>query len=200
MSSAAKVKRPATYEELCRLPENMVGEILDGDLHASPRPAIPHAAAGSALGGELVGPFQRGRGGPGGWWLLYEPEIHLAADIVVPDWAGWRVERMPRIPAVPFLTLAPDWLCEILSASTERIDRTKKLAIYAREGVKHAWLVNPTLRTIEVLRLEGGRWVLVGSHEGDTRIRAEPFEAIELDLGLLWAVSRAPEEPSSDSR
>ena len=198
MPSAAKLKRPATYEQLCRLPDNVVGEIIDGDLYASPRPATPHAVAGSALGGELLGPFQRGRGGPGGWWLLYEPELHLGPDVVVPDWAGWRVERLPRIPAAPFLTLASDWVCEILSGSTERIDRVKKLAIYAREGVKHAWLVNPLLRTLEVLRLESGRWVLLATHEGDATLRAEPFDAIELELALLWAAFRAEESGSEE--
>ena len=189
MSSAAKVKRPATYEDLCRLPENMVGEILNGDLHASPRPALPHAVTASAVGNQIGPPFNDGRGGPGGWWSILEPELHLGQDVVVPDWGGWRRTRVPRIPAEPFMTLAPDWACEVLSASTERIDRIKKLAIYAREDVKHVWLVNPLQRTLEVLRLESGRWVVVGSHEGDSPVRAEPFDAIELEMERLWAAS-----------
>jgi Uma2 family endonuclease len=195
MSSTARVKRMATYEDLRDLPENVVGEILDGDLYASPRPATPHAAAASVLGGELMGPFQHGRGGPGGWWLLIEPELHLGPDVIVPDWSGWRVTRLPRLPAAAFLTVAPDWVCEILSGSTERIDRVKKLAVYAREQVKHTWLVNPVHRTLEVLRLEAGRWVLIGTHEGDSRVQAEPFDAIDLDLALLWAAFSPPEEP-----
>jgi Uma2 family endonuclease len=193
MSSGARVKRAATYEDLKRLPDNVVGEILDGDLYASPRPATPHSAAASVLGGELMRPFQHGRGGPGGWWLLLEPELHLGEDIVVPDWAGWRVGRLPRVPSAPFLTVAPDWACEILSASTERLDRVRKLALYAREGVGHAWLVNPSQRTLEVLRLEAGRWFLLATHEGEALVRAEPFEALELELALLWAAFSPPE-------
>ncbi|HSB61636.1 MAG TPA: Uma2 family endonuclease [Vicinamibacteria bacterium] len=200
MSSATRVKRTATYEDLCRLPDNVVGEILDGDLYTSPRPSTPHAAAASVLGGELMGPFQHGRGGPGGWWLLLEPELHLGPDIVVPDWAGWRVERLPRIPAAAFLTIPPDWVCEVLSGSTERLDRVKRLAVYAREDVRHAWLVNPIQRTLEVLRLESRRWVLICTQEGDARVRAEPFDAIDLDLALLWAAFSPPEEPSPADR
>jgi Uma2 family endonuclease len=121
--------------------------------------------------------------------------MHFGSDVVVPDWAGWRVERLPRIPAAAFLTLAPDWICEILSASTERIDRVKKVAIYAREGVQHVWLVNPLQRTLEILKLDQGRWVVSGSYAGDSAVRAEPFDAIELDLTRLWAASPPLEEP-----
>lgn len=189
MSSPAK--RAATYEDLLSLPGNVVGEIIDGEMYASPRPALSHAIAGSALGGQLTPPFNDGRGGPGGWLLVYEPELHLGPDIVVPDWAGWRRERLPSDLTVPFMTSAPDWVCEIVSRSTERVDRVKKLTLYAREGVQHAWLVNPLLRTLEVYRLESKRWVLIGTHEGDTPVRAEPFDAIELELARLWAGSPA---------
>lgn len=185
--AARKTRPPATYDDLLRIPDDKIAEILDGELHVSPRPATPHAVAGSAIGGQLLGPFNDGRGGPGGWWLLYEPELHLGQDIAVPDWAGWRRERVPHIPPAPFLTVPPDWVCEILSPSTERMDRVKKLPVYAREGVHHAWLANPLQRTLEVLRLEGGRWVLIASHEGDTLVRVEPFDAVELELARLWA-------------
>jgi Uma2 family endonuclease len=131
-----------------------------------------------------------GRGGPGGWWLLYEPELHLAEDTVVPDVAGWRRARMPKPPSEIAFTLAPDWVCEVVSPSTERIDRASKLGIYAREGVHHAWLVNPIARTLEVFRLEAGRWVLIGTHADDALVRAEPFEAVEMDLLHLWGESR----------
>jgi Uma2 family endonuclease len=188
-SATKKPSGRATYEDLLRVPANKVAEILDGELYASPRPATPHALSGSVLGQELTGPFQKGRGGPGGWWLPYEPELHLAEDVAVPDWAGWRRERMPRIEPAPFITIAPDWVCEILSPSTESLDRVKKLPVYAREGVKHAWLLNPLQRTLEVLRLQEGRWVLIASHEGDAVVRVEPFDAIELELSLLWAGS-----------
>jgi Uma2 family endonuclease len=184
--SLPPVKRRATYEDLMAVPDHKVAEILDGELHVSPRPSIPHALASSRLGGDIIGPFDAGRGGPGGWWILFEPELHLADDVVVPDLAGWRRERLPQVPPDPFLSVAPDWACETISPSTERIDRGKKLRIYARERVGHVWLVNPSPATLEVYRLEGGHWVLLSSHEGDALVRAEPFEAIEVDLKRLW--------------
>jgi Uma2 family endonuclease len=168
------------------VPENFVAEILGGELYASPRPASPHARAAGKLAIKIGGPFEEGENGPGGWWFLPEPELHFGTDIVVPDIAGWRRERMPRIPNVAHFTLAPDWLCEVLSPSTQDIDRRKKLPIYAREGVSHVWLVDPLLQTLEVLRLESQRWSLVAGHEGDAIVRAEPFDAIELALRSLW--------------
>lgn len=188
-------KRPATYEDLLALPEHMVGQIVDGELIAMPRPASPHAMASSSLQGEFYGPFQRGRGGPGGWWLLVEPELHFGQDVLVPDLAGWRRERMPEIPNAPYFTLAPDWVCEVLSPSTASLDRVKKKRIYAREGVRHVWLVDPKERTLEVFRLEGGRWVELGTYTGDERVRAEPFEAVELELGILWLPESTPKTP-----
>ena len=180
------LKKGATYADLRAVPENFVAEILGGELYASPRPASPHALAAMALSTKLAGPFHFGENGPGGWWLLNEPELHFGADVLVPDIAGWRRERMPAIPNVSHFTLPPDWLCEVLSPSTERIDRQKKLTIYAREGVKHVWLVNPVLETLEVLRLDSERWSLIAVHEGHGAVRAEPFGAIELPLGALW--------------
>lgn len=166
-----------------------MAEIVDGVLIVNPRPAFPHAAASSALGEELGGPFKRGRGGPGGWVLLDEPELHLGPepDVLVPDLAGWRRERMAEMPRGAFTTLAPDWVCEVLSPSTEAVDRGDKLPIYARELVRHAWLVDPLVRTLEVLRLEDGAWRIVGTWHDDAKVRAEPFDAIELELALLWA-------------
>lgn len=181
-----RAKRPATYDDLRQVPDQFVAEILGGELHTSPRPAQRHAEAGAGLVGALRGPFDRGRGGPGGWRILYEPELHLMADVVVPDLAAWRRERLPNISNAAFFELAPDWVCEVLSPSTVSIDRVKKLAIYARERVAHTWLVDPIARTIEVLRLENGRWVIVAIFSDLAVVRAEPFEAIELDLSLLW--------------
>ncbi len=176
----------ATYEDVLAAPENKVAEILDGELVLSPRPAARHALAGSRLGADLGSFFDRGRGGPGGWWILDEPELHFGDDVLVPDLAGWRRERMPAIPDVPFFTLAPDWVCEVLSPSTERIDRGKKLRIYAEAGVAHAWLVNPVEHTLEVLRLREGAWTIVAVFTGGEAVRAEPFDAVELELGALW--------------
>ena len=177
------------------MPDHLVAEILDGELYTSPRPAPRHADASSGLGGALRGPFDRGRGGPGGWRILFEPELHLGqdgADIAVPDLAGWRRERLPRLPDEAFFRLAPDWVCEVLSPSTAAIDRVKKLTIYAREGVSHAWLADPIARTLEVLRLESGRWMIAGTWAGAAVARAEPFETLEIDLTLLW------EEPAAE--
>lgn len=185
---ADPAKRRATYQDILDAPEHLVAEILDGDLSLMPRPAKPHAAAATALGEELGPPFKRGRGGPGGWILLFEPEIHLGADVLVPDLAGWRRERLPVLSnEEPYFTLAPDWACEVLSQATEAIDRGRKLRIYAREQVSHVWLVNPLARTLEVLRRDGVEWRIRAVHAEDAKVRAEPFDAIELDLSILWA-------------
>jgi Uma2 family endonuclease len=179
--------RPATYEDLVALADTLVAEIVNGELHASPRPAPRHALAGSAIGGRLVLPYQDGAGGPGGWWILDEPELHLGRDVLVPDLAGWRRSRMPRLPDTAHFPLAPDWICEVLSPSTAQLDRARKPGIYARERVAHAWLIDPLARTLEVLRLEHGRWVILGTHAGSEVVRAEPFAEIDLELDALWA-------------
>ena len=179
--------KPATYEDLFDLPEHVVGEIIGGRLISHPRPAPKHAIAYSALGFELGGPFDRGRGGPGGWWILDEPELHLGDDILVPDIAGWRRERMPSPPSTPWFELPPDWACEILSPSTARVDRAEKLPIYARHGVRHVWLVDPDLRTLEVFENRGGQWVLLTVLEGGADVSQPPFDAISFGLGGLWA-------------
>jgi Uma2 family endonuclease len=185
------VRRFATYADLLKAPDGLVAEIVDGELHTSPRPAPRHAVAASELGAELGPPFSRGRGGPGGWWILDEPELHLGKDILVPDLAGWRRERLPAIKDTPpYFTIVPDWVCEVLSPSTQRFDRIKKLRVYAREGVKHAWLVHPGERTLEVLRLESGRWSIVATFADDALVRAEPFAAVAIDLLSLWGESR----------
>jgi Uma2 family endonuclease len=186
--------RPATYEDLVNVPEHLVAEIVDGELWASPRPAPKHAWAYSSLAAIIVAPFSHGRDGPGGWRIVAEPELHLGHDVLVPDVAGWRRERMPRLPETAFFPLAPDWICEIVSPSTVRLDRTKKLRVYGREGVRHAWIVDPLACTLEVLRLENDRWVKLATHGGTDRLRAEPFGALDLELPLLW------DEPLSAER
>ena len=181
------LKKGATYADLCAVPEDFVAEILGGELYATPRPAFGHVHIASALGMLLGGPFQFGVNGPGGWVILDEPELHLGADIVVPDLAGWRRERMPAAAAAAFVTLVPAWICEVLSPATENIDRVKKLKIYAREGVGHVWLLSPVLKTLEVWRLQRQVWSLVATYGESERVRAEPFDAIELALEGLWA-------------
>lgn len=181
-------RRLALYDAYCAVPEHQRAEVIDGTLYVSPRPAPRHANATSVLGGELNGAFQRGRGGPGGWWILDEPELQLVElEPIVPDLAGWRIERMPTLPDAACFTLAPDWICEVLSRSTEAIDRHKKLPLYARHGVRHVWLIDPIAKMLEVHTLDDDhRWRDVRIYEGDVRVRAEPFAAIELDLSALW--------------
>jgi len=174
-------------------PPEMVAEILNGELHVRPRPARPHANATTRLSALLSMPFLFGTGGPGGWVILNEPELHLGPrpDKLVPDIAGWRRERLPGAiggdDAPAHYDLAPDWVCEVLSKSTRRIDKIQKMRIYAREGVRNVWHVDPVAQTLEIFRLEGRHWLLVDSVAGDERVRAEPFEAFELDLALIWA-------------
>ena len=175
-----------TYEDLLGLPDHVVGEIVGGELYISPRPASPHARASTVLGADIGGAFDRGRGGPGGWWILLEPELHIHADVLVPDLAGWRRERMPHIPDVAFFELAPDWVCEVVSPHTARLDRTRKMPAYARCGVSFLWLVDPVARVLEAYRLTDQAWLLESSHGGEEKVRVVPFEAVEIDLGALW--------------
>ncbi|MEA3411115.1 MAG: Uma2 family endonuclease [Pseudomonadota bacterium] len=180
-------ERKPGYKDILSLPENQVGEILNGDLYTHPRPAPRHARATTALTGKLWEPFDGGSGGPGGWWIIDEPEIHFGEDIVVPDIAGWRRERLPGLPDSAWFELAPDWVCEILSPSTARTDRVIKMPIYARENVSHLWLVDPDARTLEVYRLhDQGRWLLHETLSDDDTVQQPPFEAISFCLGNLW--------------
>lgn len=183
-------KQKATYEDLMAVPDNLVAEIIDGELFTSPRPTLPHAQSSSQIVADLLGSFGGPPGDrgsqPGGWWILFEPELHLGEDVVVPDVAGWRRSRLLALPDVVGITLAPDWVCEVASPSTSRIDRNRKMPIYAREGVGHLWIVHPLLRTLEVYRLEAGRWVVASNHGGSDHASAEPFDAVELDLSRWW--------------
>lgn len=188
MANAPK-KRRATYADIEALPENVVGEIIDGELFVMPRPRPKHANTLGNLRDELRGPFQRGRGGPGGWWILPEPEVHLVPDEpVVPDIAGWRRARMPELPDSPKIRVGPDWVCEVLSDTTEIHDRRDKMPLYARHGVGHVWLVDPILRYLEAFWNDDGAWrrVGVGKWRDDAKVRIAPFEAVEVELSALW--------------
>lgn len=176
----------ATYQDVIDAPEHMVAELIRGALHLQPRPASPHARAQSMLTVEVGGPFDRGRGGPGDWWILVEPELHLGEDVLVPDLGGWRRDRMPVMPSVPFFTLAPDWVCEVLSPWTRRIDLTDKREIYGEAGVGHLWLVDPIDRTLEVFARRDGAWVLVTALADEAEVKAPPFEAVGFPLSALW--------------
>jgi Uma2 family endonuclease len=197
MGHPAERLRRATYADLEAVPANKVAELIRGVLHVMPRPAPRHARASSSLGVEIGGPFDKGRGGPGGWWILDEPELHFPdpapvqpgdIDAIVPDLAGWQRLRMPELPETAYFELAPDWICEVLSKSTEELDRGEKMPIYAREGVAHAWLVDPIARTLEAYVLRPDRrWSDPQIHKGAARVWVPPFEAVELDLSALWA-------------
>jgi Uma2 family endonuclease len=178
---------PATYEDLLKLPDHIVAEIVDGELFTSPRPASKHARASSVLGGKLGPPFDHGEGGPGGWWIIDEPELHLGRDVLVPDLAGWRRERMPQFPDVAYFELVPDWVCEVVSPYTARLDRVYKMPKYAAHSVAQLWLIDPSAKSLEVLRLQKREWLLIGTHRDDDRVRAEPFDAVEIALQPLWS-------------
>jgi len=180
-------RREATYADLEELPPHHVGELIGGELYVSPRPRPRHSRAAFRLSNAL-GPFDEdpGEEGPGGWVLLIEPELHLGEEVLVPDLAGWRRERMPVLPDEVGIELAPDWVCEVLSPSTAALDRNRKMGSYAREGVRHLWLVDPAAQSLEVFRLENGRWSMLGTHAGEVTVRAEPFEMRALELGRLW--------------
>ncbi|AWP22292.1 hypothetical protein C4901_02070 [Acidiferrobacter sp. SPIII_3] len=179
-------RRLVTYGDILALPEGVVGEVLSGALYTHPRPAPRHARAYSALGGNLGGLYDWGSDGPGGWWILDEPELHLGSDVIVPDLAGWERSHLPALPETAWFELAPDWACEILSPSTARIDRTLKMALYAREAVAHLWLVDPDARTLEAYRLHEGHWLLLTTLKDDDMVRQPPFDTMSFPLASLW--------------
>lgn len=189
-------RRPATYEDLFDLPEHLVGEILHGQLITQPRPGPRHARSASVVGAELMGPYDKGHGGPGGWWILDEPELHLGSHILVPDLAGWRRERMPVFPETAYFTLAPDWVCEVLSPGTARVDRVVKMPIYAEQGVEWIWLVDPDQRTLEVYRLLQGHWLLEQTAQQNDAVTAPPFAEHRFSLADLWAPMLPAEDAS----
>jgi Uma2 family endonuclease len=179
--------RRAIYEDLVALPEGMIGEIIGGVLYSQPRPAGPQTFVSSGLGVDVGGPFDRGRGGPGGWYLAYEPELHLGEDVLVPDLAAWRVERLPaEARKNAFFSIAPDWVAEIASPSTTHRDRLLKVPVYAAHAVRHLWLVEPVDGRIEAYVLEAARWVWLGTWADDAAAAIPPFDAVPLDLVRLW--------------
>ncbi|MDE2911506.1 MAG: Uma2 family endonuclease [Paracoccaceae bacterium] len=193
-----KETRRATYQDVLDAPPHKVAEVLAGTLHTHPRPAMRHAWASSILGGSLVNPFSRGSGGPGGWWIIDEPELHLGEDIVVPDLAGWRRETMPEYPDAAYCTIAPDWACEVLSPSTRRLDKSEKRDLYAREGVRHLWFVDPDARTLEAFELREGLWLLLATLADDVPVSLPPFDAITFPLDALWPEVIAGAEKADD--
>jgi Uma2 family endonuclease len=200
MNLAKKLVQPATLADLDKLPPTWRGEIIDGTLYAFPRPRFLHADLESSVVSDLHGPFHRGRGGPGGWWIVCEPGIQVArSPEFSPDVAGWRRERMPkRPPQNEPVTVVPDWICEILSPSTRSFDLIVKRRFYAEIAVGHLWYIDPAARLLTVSKLENGKWVELGVHGPDEKVRAEPFDAVELDLSAWWEGVDATDDESSD--
>lgn len=183
---AGQPKRPATYADLEAVPPHFVAEIIDGELVTHPRPSPRHGTTATSLADELTGPFQKARGGPGGWVFVVEPEVKFGDDILVPDIVGWRRERLPGYPDKNYFTIAPDWVCEVLSGSTEKRDRTLKMRIYADAGIPHLWLIDPRLQILETFENNAGRWTKIGDYNSDDEVRAPPFDAISFPLADLW--------------
>jgi Uma2 family endonuclease len=177
---------------LVALPDLYVAEIIGGELYASRPLAFRPNVARSVLLALIGRPYGLGKDGPGGWWILILPELHFGSDVVVPDLAGWRRSRMARLPNVDYFSVVPDWVCEVLSPPTVALDRAKKLPVYAREGVEHAWMLDADAQTLERLRLEDGHWSLHGVHGGNEVVRTEPFGEIDLELRLLCQAPPSP--------
>jgi len=194
--------RPVSYQDVLDAPEHKVAEIINGVFHLQAEPAPPHGEVADGLISFLRGPFQKGRGGPGGWWLKTEPELYFGNRdfrTLVPDVAGWRRDRLPTLPQRwSDLTVRPDWVCEIVSPSTSRIDRTEKMPIYAEAGIPHLWMIDPVAKTLEVYELRDERWTLMSTHAGDDDITALPFEALVMPLVDLWI--EADDEEKTDDR
>jgi Uma2 family endonuclease len=189
-------KKRATYEDLYNIPENMTGEIINGELIVHPRPSRKHTYAASALDKEIGPPYQFGRGGgPGGWIIIVEPEIRLGEHTMVPDLAGWKKERFPVEEDHNSISAAPDWVCEVISPSTLRTDKVEKMPIYAQFGIEHLWLIDPIAMTLDVFELGGDKWVLLGSFAQNDKARAAPFQEVEINLEDLWLTGPAPTKP-----
>jgi len=189
MSESAR-KRPA-YKDLYKIPENMTGEIINGELVVTPRPSRKHGYSTTALGAAVVPSYQFGRGGGlGGWVIIIEPEIGFGENIMVPDIAGWKEDRYPEEEPHNWISVVPDWICEVLSPNTLRVDKVRKMPIYARHGVPYFWLIDPAAETLDVFRLASGQWTLLGTYVEDDKVRAEPFGEIEINLSDLWQGGR----------
>jgi Uma2 family endonuclease len=184
------MEKRATYADLEAVPESLVGEIIGGQLVTHPRPSRRHATTLLALALEVANPFQKGLGGPGGWIFADEPELHLGEEVLVPDLAAWRTRRLVAHAETSYFSTAPDWICEILSASTETRDRTVKMRLYAEFGVPYLWLVDPRQQLLEAFELRGGRWVVMGGWTGQGEVSAAPLDAVPFPLERLWPLDR----------
>jgi hypothetical protein len=178
--------RSATYADIEALPPHVTGEILFGALHTQPRPANPHVGGSSSIGMMIGPPYQYGRGGPGGWYIVDEPELHLGPHVVVPDLAGWKVDRVRGKTKQKFFDVPPDWVCEVLSESTMKIDRLDKARIYALYGVTHMWHLDPVAKILKVFQLQNENWLRINIFAAEDNVVAPPFEDANFKLGDLW--------------
>lgn len=188
--SGSAAEEPATVEDFYAIPEDeRFHELIDGRIVRRASPSGEHANAQGGVLGTLRGPFQRrpGEGGPGGWWIYAEPEIQLEPGLIVrPDVAGWRRDTTPEPPAGMPLQLRPDWVCEVLSPSNANNDTVRKLRLYHRVAIPHYWLVDPRAATLTVLRWSADGYVTRLTAERGEVVRPEPFDAIELQVGVLF--------------
>jgi Uma2 family endonuclease len=191
--------RPPTYSDLEAVPENLVAEIIDGALETHPRPRPRHARAANRLSRQLTNRFEEGEGGPGGWIFIIEPELHLGRHVVVPDLAGWRAERLAAEPEHAFIDIAPDWVCEVLSPATGRLDRGPKRRIYAEAGIPHLSLLEPTEGTLEAFALSGRQWLLLTTIQRGEQISTAPFEAVSFPLDDLFPFDVPPSSSSPEA-
>ena len=182
---------PPRYEELLALPDDVIGELMEGELVVTPKPEQLAASTKAALASELSRATAESAGRHG-WWIFEEPRLRLGSNLLVPDLAGWRRQRMPKKTDKKLFELPPDWACEVLSPSTAVLDRTRKVRLYASFGLCWLWVVDPPHRTVEVLWLEGDEWVVVGAFGGDDRVHIAPFDSVEIQLSALWRASGTP--------
>jgi hypothetical protein len=188
----APAKLPATYADLEALPANLTGEIIFDALHAHPRPVTRHVTGAHRLSVTVASPFEFGRGGPGGWIFLPEEELHLGPHVVVPDISGWRAERLPAdYGESAFITVPPDWICEVMSPRTESVDRVEKRRIYATYGVGHLWYIDPRSRTLEVFERQDREWLLKQAYAEHEDVCAPPFLELTFPLKQLWPFPRS---------
>lgn len=194
----APAKRPATYGDLEALPPHVVGEIIFGTLITQPRPNPRHGGATTAISALVTGPFQFGNGGPGGWLFVVEPELHLGPHVVVPELAGWRRDRLPSAAVdKAYIDVAPDWVLETVSPSTEKRDKGAKRTIYATYGVDHLWHLDPRAHSLETFKRADKSWTLGGTFFDSEDVCAPPFDAITFSLGLLWPFDDPTPETST---
>jgi Uma2 family endonuclease len=188
--------KSATYADIEALPAHLIGEIINGTLVTQPRPVRRHTGAATALGALVPGAYQFGIGGPGGWVFANEAELHLGPHVLVADIAGWKMERMTESPEEPYFHIAPDWVFEAMSPSTEKYDRNEKRTIYAHHGVGYLWYLDPRLKMLETFQKAEKQWLLTGTFTDDANVCAPPFEDLTFSLGKLWPFDRLGERPA----